>query len=411
MDKSSKMKGSKLPVQTLLGYLPDSLLDNLCLEHKVDSQVKKLHGKVVFKLLLYGILSSNELSLNVLISLFDKIGFRSLIGVDKDFTTKRNSLADRLTQIDSDYGKALFEESVRIFSKHLPSQKLHGYDIHLFDSTIVSCSAKLLDFGMQSGRKSKDPTKAQHQLKFTVGFNGSIAESIQFYDQQTHLADDVPLKDAIAAMASSSKDVAVFDRGLKARKCFEEFSQSGENHRLFVCRINPTSAYKVVEERILPKNQSETLEILSDQMVHLKHANGKLTKTCFRLITATKKDTPDEKLFFLTNILNDLEPWQVAHIYRFRWEIEKFFKFLKQFLNFSHFVSRDYNAIKLIAYIMLIAAMFIALYAKLNDMKGYKIVKLNFLHELEIEIVKELIIRCNGDPNLLNHVLKKNNGQ
>jgi hypothetical protein len=76
-------------------------------------------------------------------------------------------------------------------------------------------------------------------------------------------------------------------------------------------------------------------------------------------------------------------------------------------MNFSHFVSRDYNAIKLLAYIMLIAAMFIAIYAKLNDKKGYKIVKLNFFYELETLIVKELIMRCNGDPNLLSQALEK----
>lgn len=401
------MTSSKVAIPQLLDYLPDSLLDRLSLEHAVDNQVKKLSGKIVFKLLLYGVLSSNQLSLNVLISLFDKIGFRSLLGVDKDFSTKRNSLADRLTQIDSDYGKSLFEEAVKVFSKHLPSQKLHGYSLHLFDSTVVSCSARLLDFGMRNGRKSKDDTKGQNQLKFTVGFNGSMVESVAFYDEQTHLADDVPLKEAVSSMALSSKDIAVFDRGLKSRKSFEEFSESGENQRLFVCRINPSKNYKVRKELTLASNKSETLDIVSDQIVQLI-ADGRLTKTRFRLIIATKKEDENEKLFFLTNILEDLEPWQITDIYRFRWEIEKFFRFIKQNLNFSHFISRNYNAIKLIAYIMLIAAMFIALYAKLNNKTGYKIVKLNFLYELEIEIVKDLIVRCNGDPELLNQVLNNN---
>ena len=41
-----------VPVKTLLGYLPDSLIDRLSVEHSVDKQVKKLEGKIVFKLLL-----------------------------------------------------------------------------------------------------------------------------------------------------------------------------------------------------------------------------------------------------------------------------------------------------------------------------------------------------------------------
>lgn len=144
-----------IPVKTLLGYLPDSLIERLSIEHSVDKQVKKLEGKIVFKLLLYGVLSSSNLSLNVLISLFDKIGFRSLIGVDKDFTTKRNSLADRLISLNSDFLKALFEESVKIFARHLPACEIKGYKIHMFDSTFVACSAKLLNFGIKMGRKAK----------------------------------------------------------------------------------------------------------------------------------------------------------------------------------------------------------------------------------------------------------------
>ena len=136
-----------IPVKTLLGYLPDSLIERLSLEHSVDRQVKKLEGKIVFKLLLYGVLSSSQLSLNVLISLFDKIGFRSLIGVDRDFSTKRNSLADRLVSLNSDFFKDLFEESVQIFAKHLPACQIQGYNIHMFDSTFVAFSAKLLTYG------------------------------------------------------------------------------------------------------------------------------------------------------------------------------------------------------------------------------------------------------------------------
>ena len=110
-------------------------------------------------------------------------------------------------------------------------------------------------------------------------------------------------------------------------------------------------------------------------------------------------------------ILDDLTAIEITDIYRLRWEIERFFRFIKQNLNFSHLISRDYNAIKTMAYVMLIAAMFIALYAKLNERNGFKINKLKFLYELEAELVKELIILCNGDPNLLNQYLDRGFGQ
>lgn len=396
---------TNIPVKTLLGYLPDSLIERLCVEHNVDKQVKKLEGKIVFKLLLYGVLSSSQLSLNVLISLFDKIGFRSLIGVDKDFITKRNSLSDRLISLNSDFLKSLFEESVKIFAQHLPSREINGYKIHIFDSTFVACSAKLLNFGIKMGRKAKDETHRYNHLKFTVGFNGIIPEKIKFYDQATDAADDVPLKEIINEMALSSKDIAVFDRGLKSRETFEEFSQKGGNQRLFVSRINPTKNFKVVKTNEITQNKTKSLTILSDQNVRLYH-NGRLTKTHFRLIIAQKNDETQDEIFFISNILDDLKAIDITDIYRLRWEIERFFRFIKQNLNraanrFSHLISRDYNAIKNMTYVMLIAAMFIALYAKLNERNGFKINKLKFLYELEAEIVKELIILCKGDANLL----------
>ena len=391
---------TNIPVKTLLGYLPDSLIERLCVEHNVDKQVKKLEGKIVFKLLLYSVLSSSQLSLNVLISLFDKIGFRSLIGVDKDFITKRNSLSDRLISLNSDFLKSLFEESVKIFSQHLPSQEINGYKIHMFDSTFVACSAKLLNFGMKMGRKAKNETHRYNHLKFTVGFNGIIPEKIKFYDQATDVADDVSLKEIINEMALSSKDIAVFDRGLKSRETFEEFSQKGGNQRLFVSRINPTKNFKVVKTNEITQNKTKSLTILSDQNVRLYH-NSRLTKTHFRLIIAQKNDETQDEIFFISNILDDLTAIDITDIYRLRWEIERFFRFIKQNLNFSHLISRDYNAIKNMTYVMLIAAMFIALYAKLNERNGFKINKLKFLYELEAEIVKELIILCKGDANLL----------
>jgi hypothetical protein len=175
---------------------------------------------------------------------------------------------------------------------------------------------------MQSGRKPKDITKAQNQIKFTVGYNGSMAESISFYDQQTHLADDIPLKLAIENMAFSKKDVAVFDRGLKARKTFEQFNGNDHNHRLFVCRINPTTRFKVVADNELAQSEAESLDIFSDQIVHLYNEKSKLTKTTFRLIVANQKEAPNEKMFFVSNIIDQLNAVEVTDIYRHRWKID-----------------------------------------------------------------------------------------
>lgn len=264
---------------------------------------------------------------------------------------------------------------------------------------------------MQTGRKCKDETHKYKHLKFTIGYNGHIPEKVKFYDQDADLSEDIPLSSVIKDMEFSSKDVAVFDRGLKSRKIFDELSQKGEQQRLFVCRINPTTKFKSVETKHVTNDETDTLTILSDQTVKLYDEKGKKTNANFRLIIAQKRDESQDKIFFVSNIIDELTAIDITEIYRLRWEIERFFRFIKQNLNFSHLLSRDFNAIKNMTYVMLIAAMFIAMFNKLNNRTGFKISKIAFQNELEIELVKELIIRCNGDPNLINQFIGKGFGQ
>ncbi|MCH4831171.1 transposase [Flavobacterium columnare] len=110
------------------------------------------------------------------------------------------------------------------------------------------------------------------------------------------------------------------------------------------------------------------------------------------------------KFLFLTNnkILTTKE---VVDIYKQRWEIEVFFKFIKQNLNFSHLLSRDENGVKVIMYMTLITAILLIVYKNLNELKGYKIPKLKFAQELEVLIIKDIVKRCGGDPNGVNKIL------
>ena len=87
-----------------------------------------------------------------------------------------------------------------------------------------------------------------------------------------------------------------------------------------------------------------------------------------------------------------------------RWEIEVFFKFIKQHLNASHLVSRSENGIKVIIYMTMITAVLLLAYKKINRMSGYKIMKLKFETELETDIIKEIVILCGGDPNKASHL-------
>lgn len=83
-----------------------------------------------------------------------------------------------------------------------------------------------------------------------------------------------------------------------------------------------------------------------------------------------------------------------------------FFKFLKQELNFSHLINRSENGIKVMLYCTMIAAILLLAYKELNGLKGYKIMKQRFINDLEISLMKDLVVLCGGDPNKVDAYLK-----
>ena len=102
----------------------------------------------------------------------------------------------------------------------------------------------------------------------------------------------------------------------------------------------------------------------------------------------------------MTNIF-DLPAEEITEIYKKRWDIEVFFRFIKQEMNFKHYFSREWTGIQVMIYIILIAAILLLSYIKSNKLKGYKIPKIAFCNQLQDEIIQQIIIHCGGDPTKL----------
>ena len=109
--------------------------------------------------------------------------------------------------------------------------------------------------------------------------------------------------------------------------------------------------------------------------------------TEFRLVTGKSHDTGQE-MKFLTNVMT-LSAKEITELYKSRWEIETFFKFIKQELNFSHLLSRSENGIRVVMYLTMIAAILLTLYKKINHIVGWAVAKIKFIDELEYGSLKE----------------------
>lgn len=156
------------------------------------------------------------------------------------------------------------------------------------------------------------------------------------------------------------------------------------------------SGFKVVKKFSINPIQTSTLKILDDCQVQLFNKKHHVTKSFLRLIIAVDEKT-NKKLLFITNI-KKMQAHEIAAIYKKRWQIEVFFKFLKQELNLSHLSSRSTNGIKVMFYMTLILSILLSVYKKIKHLKGYKIPRIKFCNELERNLIKQIVIISGGNP-------------
>jgi hypothetical protein len=378
-----------MTAKQILNLIPAALFRDLAIETKVDYQVKILSGELIFKLILFSMLNSNKLSLRVMEKYLESAQFRSFTGYDIT-VGKYNSIRDRICSINATYFEELFNQIFKIYSNYLNEESA----VTKLDSTYVSVAANLFNQGMSNGSGDKK------FVKYSVGLKGSLPSSVKVFLDQAYVSEDLALSDVVNSDESLTENIVVFDRGLQSREAFDGFTSAS---KLFVCRANPRTRIKQSEENpITEKPADATVTIISDISGCLMSKKEKKTSHRYRVIKGTI-DATGEPICFISN-MQDEDAYTIAKIYKQRWEIEVFFRFLKQHLNLSHLVSRTPNGIKVMIYMTLISAMLIIVFKKLNKIGSYKIAKLQFELELEKDMIKAIVELCGGDPNKAPHL-------
>ena len=261
---------------------------------------------------------------------------------------------------------------------------------------MVAETSSRLSQGMTVG-KTGNKKVARQQVKYTVGFDGLLPCSVEVFTDQKSLCEDNTIPNVVFDYAKKKDGkIFVFDRGVQKRTTFDEMSQRKVE---FVSRLKADARKDVV--RVLGDGNGRrigSLFLIGDEEVRLSCNRGKQkTDETFRLITTQNQE--GETLLFLTNIF-DLEPEVITLFYRKRWDIEVFFRFIKQELNFSHFMSTNENGIKIVLYMTLILSMLILIYKRINQI-GYKTAKRRFSIELDELIMAIVVLYCGGDPSLV----------
>jgi len=384
-------------VNRLLTFIPDESLESFALNTQVNKGTKKLHGQLLFKLLFYCMLTEKDNSLRGMQSALESAIFRTISGLPSDFGVSHSSISERLNVISVDFFERIFQYCLAAYNKTAVGV---SKDIVRFDSTIITMSTKLMKIGYQI--KGGDAEKYR-LLKFTVGYS-NMPDCICFYKDPSYTSENMALTETILSNQRTDTQINVFDRGITARHNYDKLS---EKNISFISRINPGARREVHVTNTLKKNiQTETLTITSDSWVYLYAASNKKTKYPVRQIESIRKDN-GEKITFVTNC-KDISCKEISEIYKSRWDIEVFFKFIKQHLNFSHLLNRTENGIKVMMYVTMTVAILLAEYKRLNNLIGYKIPKRKFAQELENDILYNFVLMCKGDPAIAKKLIYPN---
>ena len=217
------------------------------------------------------------------------------------------------------------------------------------DATVIDLCVTLFDWA--DFRQTKGAVK----LHLLLDHDGYLPTFAQITEGNVH---EVRIAQKLHFPTGS---IVVVDRGLTDFSLFRRWTDEGV---YFVTRQKFNAAYQIVERRNVPENRG----VLSDEVI--RFTGPKTKHDCphlLRRIVYQDKET-GKKLVFLTNHL-DFGATTIASIYKDRWQIELFFKALKQNLKVKTFVGTSPNALKTQIWTALIAMLllkYLQLRSRLN---------------------------------------------
>lgn len=398
----------KVHAPEVIRMIPDEELAKLAKDTKVDYCAKVLTGERMFYLLVYAFLKADRLSQRKLESVFASQSFKALFNYSVDMKVTRSSISTRLSTISLDFFERAFQLIYDKLSALYTEEEIKGMNLIRVDSTMVAETCNKLKEGFTVGRKGEGKEE-RNQIKYTMAYDGFAAKLAEVFSKPTYLSEDKAMPEVLDGLIKKDKDhrnLYVLDRGLSA---VDNYKKIDAGDAVFVGRVNTNRKMRVVRSLMAGQADKDLgkLELADDVIVHL-YRNGKeedpqefrVVKAMFKNPTNTARKSPggsnrkkvENEVWFITNVTNEpgklqLTPKEIAEAYRRRWDIEVFYRFLKQNLSFSHFMSTSENGIKVILYMTLITAMLIMIYKRLNDI-GYTEAKFCFKLELEEWIIE-----------------------
>lgn len=286
-------------------------------------------------------------------------------------------------RIFADFGETLIKLVRPLYSKFsIPNVDIDN-DVFALDSTTISLSIKL--FTWAKGKYSRGAIKV-HTL---LDLRGSIPTFIFITDGKYHdsniLDEIVPVSGAIYLMDKAYIDFVALYRMHKADS-------------FFVTRAKVTLDYVVVEENF---NLDKNTGLRSDKTIDLAGPKSKrLYPESLRLVEYYD-DEKEVELVFLTNNF-EASALEIARLYRNRWQIEIFFKWIKQNLTIKKLWGHSENAVNLHVWVAICTYLTVAYvkYLLRSPLSIYEIIQILGISAFDKTHIKELLTETQSNQNV-----------
>jgi len=304
---------------------------------------RTLHYDTLLTTLLLGFYESADRSLRMLDDLSDSAQARDLLPAGR---TPRSTLCDALASFDP---KAL-EPVVRSLMERLPGLSRADSDLHALLKRIIAADGSLFTV----------PADVLWAIALTRR-NGQCGRQVRL-NLQLDVLQFVPT-DFDLSGAGDGSESAAFARNLQSDVVYlfdRNFVDFAFLHAVldkqsdFVVRLKSDTRFLAIEERPLSE-QDRAAGVLSDRVGRVPGSAGSpgFGDELFREVIVW--DARNRKEVRLLTTLLDVPAHVIGKLYRHRWMIELFFRWLKCVARFEHLFSHNANGIAIQLYVAVIA--------------------------------------------------------
>ena len=329
-------KGKMTLVRQTCELIPIHLVSKLAREYEIDARkfspwshtIAHIYGQLTHAISLNDICDGLELNSS---------GLRAIRGATPP---KRNTFSHANRTRDPQMAEALYWKMIEHLptvapsfgAKRIRSGYLRRFNaaIYAVDSTTIQLVANCIDWGKHRRRKAAAKCHMNLDLQ-TMLPRYAVVDTAKFHDSKKAWEVCGILQDG---------EIVVFD---KAYLDFVHLNALDERGVSWVSRAKDNMQYRTVRKLDTTSHRS----ILRDEIIEL---TGVRTRTRYpahlRLVEALiEVDGKDVVMTFVTNNL-DWSAWTVAELYRARWEVEVFFKEIKQTVQLVDFVGHNKKAVQ-----------------------------------------------------------------